>query len=406
MYVNRHVEYEFITITAGSIFPAPDGQKMPEIICRIKEKMYKILTKLLLFAVIVFFNAQAIAIDFKLGTPPTAPLDLKGLSLSTLEKTYSKLLEKTQATPAVNPKNRASSLNFYNSYYLASGSQDISWTGNRNTCTAGTTASNFKDAVALRINYFRAMAGVPSAIVFSATYSAKDQEAALMMSVNQQLDHEPPDTWACYTANGAEAAGKSNLALGVCGWDCISGYMKDPGSGNGAAGHRRWILYPQTQNMGTGDIPPSGGWASNALWAYDSNYGGPRPATREEYVAWPPPGYVPYQMVYPRWSFSYANADFSSAMVTMIEDGVTVSTALEAVHTGYGENTVVWIPKGMSSGDYWPQPSANTKYHVTVSNVLIGGSPRSFTYDVTVFDPAAPPPVSSHNPVYLLLLNN
>jgi hypothetical protein len=36
----------------------------------------------------------------------------------------------------------------------------------------------------------------------------------------------------------------------------------------------------------------------------------------------------------------------------------------------------------------WPKPMSDTKYGVTVSNVLIGGVPRDFFYTVTVFDPA------------------
>jgi hypothetical protein len=43
----------------------------------------------------------------------------------------------------------------------------------------------------------------------------------------------------------------------------------------------------------------------------------------------------------------------------------------------------------MSYDAAWPAEHLVT-YTVTVSNVLIGGSPRSFTYTVRVFDPAQP----------------
>ena len=40
------------------------------------------------------------------------------------------------------------------------------------------------------------------------------------------------------------------------------------------------ILYPQTQFMGTGDIPSRDGYpASNALWVFDNNMWQPRPDT-------------------------------------------------------------------------------------------------------------------------------
>jgi hypothetical protein len=96
----------------------------------------------------------------------------------------------------VNPGNRAASRAFFNAYYLAQDAP-INWTGNRSTCNAGDTNLSFRDAVLLRINYFRAMAGVPATVTFSDTYNAMDQQAALMMSVNGQLSHNPPTTWTC-----------------------------------------------------------------------------------------------------------------------------------------------------------------------------------------------------------------
>ncbi|MDP2045463.1 MAG: CAP domain-containing protein, partial [Deltaproteobacteria bacterium] len=233
-------------------------------------------------------------------------------------------------------------------------------------------------------------------VTFSDTYSAKNQKAALMMSVNKQLNHDPPISWTCYSPEGAEGAGNSNLALGVNGRDAIDLYIQDPGTGNGFVGHRRWIFYPQTQTMGTGDIPASNGFApANSLWVFDGNYGGPRPVTREEFVAWPPPGYVPYQVTYRRWSFSYPGADFSSAAVTMTLDGVSLPVTLGPLATGYGENTLVWSPEGIDfvegiNRETWPVPAKDTAYRVTINNVIISGVSRNFAYSVTVFDPAAP----------------
>ncbi len=290
-------------------------------------------------------------------------------------------------------QNREVSRTLYNNMLLASEAAAMNWTGNHDTCNAGSTAQDFRNAVLLRLNYFRAMAGVPADVSFSTIFSNKNQQAALMMSANSALNHFPPDSWECYTADGAEAAGNSNIALGVSSWNAITAYMQDAGTYNSAAGHRRWILYPQTQVMGTGDIPGVNGYmAANTLWVFDSNIFGPRPASREEFVAWPPPGYVPYQVVFARWSFSYADADFSTALVSMTSNGINVAIALEPVLNGYGENTLVWIPMGLNNGNPWPQPAQDTPYTVTISNVVIDSSTHSFTYDVTVFDPATPSP--------------
>jgi len=96
------------------------------------------------------------------------------------------------------------------------------------------------------------MAGVPADIGLSSTYSTKDQAAALIFGAQGQISHDPPSNWACYSAAGDEAAGSSNIALGASGTSAIDLYMRDPGSNNAAVGHRRWILYPQTQTFGTG----------------------------------------------------------------------------------------------------------------------------------------------------------
>jgi hypothetical protein len=213
----------------------------------------------------------------------------------------------------------------------------------------------------------------------------------LMMSANRKLSHSPATDWLCYTNDGAQAAGSSDLYLGVYGPDAISGYILDPGDGNSFVGHRRWILYPQTQQMGTGDIPYAGGYpAANALWVFDSNMWQPRPATREEFVAWPPPGFVPYPIVFARWSFAYAQADFSSATVTMSSSGNNLSVSIATPVDGYGENTLVWIPNGLSNYATWPRPASDTAYLVNIQNVAIGGSYRNFSYTVTIFDPGTP----------------
>ena len=292
----------------------------------------------------------------------------------------------------INPQNREESRAFFNAVFNASEGTEINWTGDVAFCQAGTTSSEFKDAVLIRLNYFRAMAGVPANITFSNNFNAMAQEAALIMSANDELSHFPPDSWDCFSFDGSEAASSSNLYLGRSGWDAVYGYMEDNGENNRPVGHRRWILYPQTQIMGTGDIPyTTQSDAANALWVFDSNYVEPRPSTREEFVAWPPPGNVPFQVVFPRWSFSYPDADFSSATVTMLQGRNSVPVTIESFEDGAGENTLVWVPYNLdlnSGSESFPQPSSDTTYTVTVNNVMIRGSPRNFSYNVNVIDPS------------------
>jgi hypothetical protein len=168
--------------------------------------------------------------------------------------------------------------------------------------------------------------------------------------------------------------------------------MADYGPNNYDVGHRRWILYPQTQVMASGDVPAQGtNYAANATWIFDANLGGPRPATTEPYVAWPPPGYAPYPVVFPRWSFALSNADLSMASVTMKSNGVPVNVTMETNTNEPGENALVWHPSDLdpaSNSTVFPFNGADTVYAITISNANTVAGPQSFSYNVTLFDPA------------------
>ncbi len=292
---------------------------------------------------------------------------------------------------SVNTYIRRASRNFYIAIYPPSEGVSPDWTGDVATGVAGTTSQNFQQAVNLRVNFLRAYAGVPAAITFNSTYSADDQLDALMTSANNTLSHTPPSTWIDYTAAGALAAANSNLYLGEFGPDAMTGYIQDPGSSNAEMGHRRWLLYPPTLQMGTGDIPtdPTGVYNSaNSLWVVTPEQ--QDPAVRDGFVGWPFEGYIPYQFVFPRWSFSLQNADFSSATVAVTLNGASVATVIDSTNaTGYGDNTLVWHLASTPDGSApYPEPASDQSYTVTVSKVMVSGVAHNYTYPVTVFDPA------------------
>jgi uncharacterized repeat protein (TIGR02543 family) len=317
----------------------------------------------------------------QLGPAPVAPEPLAP----------SKVAEQPRFTHAGNwydTNDRAAIRDVYNNTFAPTNSVNMGFTGNTSSCNAGTVSQAWYTAVTTRLNWFRGMAGVPMGITLNGVWNNKDQQAALMMSRNQALNHTPPNNWLCYTADGYEAAGKSNLCYlsgyGNTDPGCVALYMRDDGSNNAAVGHRRWIIYPQSTAMGTGDIAESSYPRTNALWVIDNaTIGNPRPTTRDTFVAWPPKGYVPYAVIPSRWSLSYPGANFSGASVSMTRNGVNVSVTLEPVSNGYGENTLVWIPT-MAGGN----PGSDATVNVTVNNVVLGGTPQSFNYQTIIFDPA------------------
>ena len=283
--------------------------------------------------------------------------------------------------------------------FLPTADVPIEWTGSHDTGDPGDTSRAYKEAVIQRVNFFRAMAGVPAWVQLNLEFSRKAQQAALMMSANKTLSHFPTEDWLFYTAEGAEAAKNSNLCIAYNSArdpGCIALYIEDSGDNNTAVGHRRWILYPQVREMGTGDVPQVGEFPyANVLWVFDSNLFNPRPATRDDFVAWPPPGYVPKDIVYDRWSFAYPEADLSQASVAMTRNGAPVDLTIEPYKEGFGENTIVWVPQ--SGVGNTAAGTGDVRTTVTVSNVIIGGQARQFTYEVIAFDPNA---AVAANPVF------
>ncbi|MGH8047327.1 MAG: CAP domain-containing protein [Chthoniobacterales bacterium] len=243
---------------------------------------------------------------------------------------------------------------------------------------------------------FRKLAGL-NPVVFDTDLGAKCAQAALMMSANRTLNHFPPPSWQFYTADGATAASNSNLFLGFAGPFTIPGYIDDTGANNTAAGHRRWILWSQSQTMGTGDVLGGGSFqAANALWVLPVGPS-PPPAVRGGFVAWPFAGSVPNTLVFQRWSFGVPFADFSGATVKVKLGNRNIPVRIiDRASSGVGDNTIVFEPKLTFTGtgsastvlyqSHLKAPLKPVTYTVTVANVLLNtGAPKTFKYRVKVF---------------------
>lgn len=332
----------------------------------------------------------AVQLDtFRTSEAPQTPFSFAGISAETANVSTGGF--------SIDPTIRQISRAFYNSVFTGSKNIETGWSGDASNpgCDADSTTQAFQDVVLARVNFFRAMAGIPASMILNSSWSAKAQEAALMFSVNNSLSHDPPENWLCYTENGNVAAGRSNISWGNHGSSAVLSQMRDNGPNNDAVGHRRWILNPWANQIGTGDIPSGDQSEAHSLWIipdYDPAPP-PRPPARDFYVAWPPPGYVPYQLVFPRWSFSYPEADFNNANVSMTRGGSNIGVTQEAISNGFGENTIVWYPQGTDPdagvSDFEPVNGDET-YTVSIEGVMLDGSPVDFGYTVTVIDPNVP----------------
>jgi uncharacterized protein YkwD len=254
------------------------------------------------------------------------------------------------------------------------------WTGNDSGCAAGTTSGSSAAATLRAVNFVRSMSGL-APVKLSSTLNARSQRTALMMSANRSLSHTPPCSWRCWSKTGADNAGKSNLALSypsITSAGLVELYMRDPGSDNGAVGHRRWLLNPFSTTMGTGSTD-----TANAMTVV-----GPTSDSRPNptWVSWPTAGYFP-EALEPggRWSLSAGDSrmDFSKATVRVYRNGKAVRATKLHVHNGYAQPTLVWqlASSTASSGTF----------KVVVSGAHLPGSKKSLgrTWTVRLFTPSS-----------------
>lgn len=327
----------------------------------------------------------------------------------------------------VNTQVRNDVISFWHCVYKESEGYEgrIAWTGSINTGNPGATSTAFKNDVERRINFYRAMAGLSSNIDItttstvvlsgstpstakpsaSTTKSNASQAAALMLSSNtaqflpgggvatgSHNPHDPPGSWFSDTSTARNGAYHSNLAIGKFGPGAIDAYMLEDdqaaaGGDNDDVGHRRFIFYSRVQEMATGDVTntpnsPNDYFAANALYVSGNLL---PPSSSPEYVPWPNRGFVPEPLVPERWSLSYPNADFSSATVSMTDSsGAPITTTVVSHSAIFGDATIAWTPNAAS---ILSAESIDRTYHVTVSNIIIGGVAQSYSYTTTVINP-------------------
>ena len=291
----------------------------------------------------------------------------------------------TAGGPGIDTWSRAAVIEAYAAEFQRT-EPDPGYTGNTSECVAGETSQEYRDSVVRRVNWYRQMAGLP-AVAEREQYSQAAQQTALMMSAEGALSHHPDQNWACYTARGAATAALSNLGLGSAGVSGIDGYMQDSGLHNISVGHRRWILYPQLREVGTGNIPA--GRRANALHVQDDHTRSTRPDVREErgFVAWPPSGYIPARTLWGRWSFTLPNADFGAATVEVTNDHGPVQVQI-LTRAGFLERGIVWAVDGRTDSQPLSQPTdGDLCYTITISNVYVAGAKQTpFQYATCVLD--------------------
>jgi uncharacterized protein YkwD len=229
--------------------------------------------------------------------------------------------------------------------YVASG-----WSGSVHGCEAGRASNDAQDATLESVNFARAMAGL-DAVGLDHALSREAQEAALIMSANSALSHDPSRSWHCWSRTGADAAGHSNLASTagpMTAGQSVELYLDDAGSSNRDAGHRRWVLNPFATEIGNGLTA-----TTDALYVV-----GPTDveATNPDWVSWPTAGWFPGQLQPGgRWSLSSgaSGADFSHATVRVQRGSQSLHVRRFRPRDGYGQPTLVFqVADAAETGGY------------------------------------------------------
>ncbi len=290
--------------------------------------------------------------------------------------------------------------------------EELGWTGNEKKCRAGKDSHETYVKIIARINYYRRLAGVNDNMVLDSSWNKYAQAAALIMYANQQLNHHPDASMKCFSEDGKIGASTSNLSLfhGVSMEAIIRDEIEDGGESNKDCGHRRWLLFSKAYKFGFGATPESYAVRDFATEEEKdtSSFHGKVP----EYFGYPFKGFVPFQVVYPKWSFAITGtADFTNASVVAIAgDKPLVCSIISRGKANYGDPTLIWNVNGIKEefyymalvkeGNYYQYYSMdekrkafvslgllNKKITVKISNVKVEGKMKSYSYSFTIIDP-------------------
>ncbi len=323
---------------------------------------------------------------------------------------------------SVDTTNRNDVLAFWHAVYSASEGYEnrIKWTGNYKGSN-GTVSADFTKDVERRLNFFRALCGLPadvrvnsgSTVVVESgdphkpadatTKASASQAAALMLILNYDsgtgrnpaLDHSPPKNLKGWSTAAWNANFRGNLAFGVFGPGAITEYMmeelsttKTTSTWNTQVGHRRWCIHPEATDFATGDQPGESAYLppTNVLYVGQNEPGELRsPAGLPQFVAYPAPGFFPAPLNSRFWSLSAKDADFSNASVRVIDSGGrAVSLVSIRRDATYGDPALIWeMPASASTKRVYGDQS----YRVSVSGIAGPGLPSSHSYVVTLINP-------------------
>ncbi len=257
-----------------------------------------------------------------------------------------------------------------------------------------------------RLNFLRSMHALPP-VRLNEDFQVQAQQAGLMTIANDTVNHDPPETFRCFTDDGQAGARNSNLAGGpILGFGSLDPailltrqvdvYFAEPGVNNFVdVGHRRWMLYPQYAEGGfaIATDPSDGGSFNQANANYVFGFDDELPDPEVGFIAFPErdgylyrlAGFSGRPLSAYRWSFSVNargadEADLSNVQVQIrdLQTGFLVPVFdVQEADPAFGLASVTY-----SVGEVLP----NREYQFNVSGAIVKGELKSYEYRTILYE--------------------
>lgn len=254
-------------------------------------------------------------------------------------------------------------------------------------CSEGTLKASEKQKVLTYLNALRRLHRLEP-VEYRSADDPQTAKSALIIVANRKLSHTPDASSACFSDVGSTGAATSNLAYRSGSLPAserfIDQWLVD--AGVATLGHRRWLLDPFLKYVSFGrvDASPAGAFSGSAIKVIFSEQKDIA-STSTEMVAYPFEEYparlfpagtaMSLTVVSDRVSKTQnSRVDFSQATIAMTsESGETIPTAIVLRdNTGFGvPNAISFTATGVVVAK---------RYDVTVSNVSVAGTTRSFSW--------------------------
>jgi hypothetical protein len=273
-------------------------------------------------------------------------------------------------------------------------------------CDAGMINAAQKDEALTRVNFLRQLCDLPE-VVYDGSQDESLQAAALLMAVNNKLDHNPTAADECYSEEAAFGA-HGNLWMGTASsyyeWapsEMIDDLVNDLGVET--LGHRLWLLNPFMKNTAFGRVDINTIindkdyiLTSSVVYVQNHSATGMTSNATTDFIAYPK-NEMPSDVFSLDWYHSFSvlvdktniwknTADYSGATI-LVEDASGTPMTVTSIDymdpnpttmNGF-PNLIKWKVVGLQN---------DMQYKVTISNVKSSIGTKTYTYYFSVSDGA------------------